>query len=91
MKKGQTIRVVNEQFKKEMTFAEILFGSGNFPSFEGELLAVNPTPEEYAKHDENFKACNEAGEDTDVHEGVIYYDTGAERAFWVKPEHVEVV
>jgi hypothetical protein len=91
MKKGQTIRVINEQLKAEMLFGELLFGSGKAPSFEGELVAVYPTPEEFAKHNENFKACYEAGEAQDVHEGVIYWDTGAGRAFWVKPKYLEVV
>jgi hypothetical protein len=91
MKKGQSIKVVHEGLKAEMLFAELVFGSGKAPSFEGELLEVYPTPEQYAQHDENFKACYEAGEAVNVDKGVIYYDKGAGRAFWLEPKFIEVV
>ncbi len=92
MKKGQMIRITDEKLKVEMAFAEMVLGSGESPSFEGELLEVYPTPEEYARHDENFKAYVEAGQDLEgISEGVVYFDTGVNRAFWIFDNVFEVV
>jgi hypothetical protein len=91
MKKGQFVKVINDRVKAEMTFAEVLFGGGTAPAFEGKLLEVNPTPEQFAQHDENFKACFEAGEAIGVERGVIYFDEKANRAFWLLVTDVEVV
>lgn len=90
MKKGQTLIITNQDLRDEMVFASMLF-EGKKPDLQGEILAVNPTPEEFAKHDENFRSAFEDGEVDGVEEGVIYYDKGAERAFWILPQYAKTI
>jgi hypothetical protein len=88
MKKNVT--VVDQQLKAEMTFGELLFGAGKEPSFTGELLAINPTKEEFATFNENFAEAVADGITPDVVDGVVYFDTGANRAFILDEEFVEI-
>jgi hypothetical protein len=86
----KNVTVVTEQLKAEMVFAELLFATGNELSFTGELLAINPTKEEFATFNSNFKHAVEAGMTPDIVDGVVYYDTGADRAYIVPEAHVEI-
>lgn len=86
------VLVTDEQLKSEMVMAEMIFGKGKSPSFEGELLAVNPTREEFATFNENFAYAVEIGEVPAGNvDGVVYYDAGAERAFIMSHNEVEIV
>ncbi|MGG3561609.1 hypothetical protein ABES03_08395 [Neobacillus rhizosphaerae] len=87
MKKN--LKVVHDGMKAEMLFAELVLGSGNIPSFEGEVLAINPSKEEFATYNENFEMAVRDGVVPDVLEGVVYFDHGANRAFIVSEEYVE--
>jgi hypothetical protein len=86
----KNVTIVDEQLKVEMTFAEMVFGTGNEPSFTGKLLAINPSKEEFATYDGNFKDAVEAGITPDIVDGVVYFDTGADRAFIVDESMVEI-
>lgn len=85
------VKVIDERLKKEMLFAEMVFGNGNTPDFEGELLFMNPTLDEFASADPNFKeAVRQGVPEHVVDAGLIYYDKGAKRAFFMTPSKVEV-
>jgi hypothetical protein len=87
----KNVTIVSDQVKAEMAFAEMIFGTGKAPSFEGKLLAVNPVASEFATYDPNFKmAVEEMHEPTDIIDGVVYYDNGADRAYIVPAEVVEI-
>jgi hypothetical protein len=87
----KNVTVTNQQLKAEMAFAELLFGSGKEPSFTGKLLAVNPTKEDFATYNENFaEAVADGFIQEEVIDGVVYYDTGADRAYLVDADHVEI-
>lgn len=93
MKKGQIVRIAHEEFALHLDTMEQLFGSGNKPELQGELLAVNPTAEEFATFDDNFRTSVEYGDATteSLKGSVVYYDEGAGRAFHVGEDMVEVV
>jgi hypothetical protein len=93
MKKGQLIRVNNEGFKAQVAFMEVMFLGNDKPDFYGEIVAVNPTREEFAKLDDNFSHAVESGMIVEeVLEGkVVYFDAGANRAFLLGTEDVELL
>jgi hypothetical protein len=91
MKKGQVVKVVTREIVEQVTLVEMLFGGGKQPSFQGEVLAVNPSREEFATLNDNFQAAVEEGLVGPVVDGVVYYDTGAGRAYIYDAEHFEVV
>lgn len=84
------VTVTNKILKSELLFAELLIGSGNTPSFSGELLAINPSREEFVTYDENFAEAVRRGYVGEVVEGVVYFDTGVKRAFIVPLNMVEI-
>ncbi|MEH7116950.1 hypothetical protein V7128_05915 [Neobacillus vireti] len=86
----KALKVVDQQMKAEMLLAELLFGSGNAPSFECEVLAINPTKEQFATFDENFEMAVRGGFVPEEVEGIVYFDSGANRAFIVGSEFVEI-
>jgi hypothetical protein len=86
----KNVTIVDERLKAEMTFAELLFGSGETPSFEGKLLAIDPPKEEFATYDSNFRDAVDHGVAPDIVDGVVYFDTGANRAFIVPQDMVEI-
>lgn len=84
LRKGQLVRVMDEITRSALYTGQVVFEGGKVPSFEGELIAVNPTKEEYAAINDDFKALAEMGLAEGVEDGLVYYDEGAERAFWVE-------
>lgn len=84
--------ITDQKARKEMAVFEMLFGEGKTLSFEGPLLAVDPTPEELAELDSNFKEIYESGrfEDMEVVDGVVYYDTGAKRGYVIDEDEVNI-
>jgi hypothetical protein len=74
-----------------MSFIEIILETGVVPSYEGGLLAINPTREDFATYDSNFKRVVDEGRVQDIVEGVVYYDFGAKRAYIVPEDHVEII
>jgi hypothetical protein len=91
MKKGQLVTITNEEYKVHALFMALLSGDKK-PSFEGEIVAVNPSREEFATLNENFKAAVEQGlVEEEIVDGVVYYDNGAERAYILPEELYELV
>lgn len=86
------VKVADPLAREEMDFAEYRYGDGKTLSFEGPLLAVDPTPEKIATLDPMFKEICETGrfDHLDFLFGVVYFDTGAERAFIVDEEDVSI-
>lgn len=90
MKKGQIVEITNESTRSALSLGQ-LFSGGNAPSFTGKLLAVRPTLEEYSSLDETFEKIVSSGRARGIESGVVYYDTGSERPFWVDFDDVSVV
>jgi hypothetical protein len=90
MKKGQLVKVINEEFKNNTVIWSLLVGEGS-PSFEGEVLAVNPSREMFATLNDNFKDAVEDGMVPPVVEGVVYFDTGTERAYHINAKDLELL
>lgn len=84
------VTVTDNDFKAHITLAEVIFQTGLTPSFDGELLAINPSREEFAKFDQNFASAVEAGVVPEVVEGVVYFDTGAQRAYHLEESGVSI-
>jgi hypothetical protein len=90
MKKGQIVRITNEEYKVHTLFMSLLAGESK-PSFEGEVIAINPSREEFASLNENFQAAVEEGHvTTSFVEGVVYFDTGSRRAYILPEELYEL-
>lgn len=91
MKKNVTIE--NAQLREEMILGELFSGNMADLSFTGALIAVDPTVEEYASADPVFKEIVKTGRLEGVEKlsgSVIYFDTGANRAYIVPTQFVEI-
>jgi hypothetical protein len=90
------VKVKNEEARQQMAIGELLFGEGKTLSFEGNALALELTPEIYASLNPEFAEILEEGsltsEDLEkLSEGIVYYDTGAERPYWIFKKDVELI
>lgn len=84
------VTITNEEVVQQFKLMEALFGkTKNFDGF-GELLAQNPTAEELAPLDPNFQGAYDDGRLPEIVDGVVYFDAGANRAFLIDEEDVEI-
>jgi hypothetical protein len=92
------VKVTNQMAVNSLSFFRILEGKSPM-SGEGDLLAVNPTLDEFVAADENFAhaVANGVHLDDDRYDaesntmsGILFYDNGAQRVYFLAEKDVEI-
>jgi hypothetical protein len=91
---AEQVTVKSQEWLKAHTFGAQLEGTPA-PSGTGELVAINPTVEQFVTYHENFRLAHKAGHvDEFIVDGsvqlVVYNDTGSDRIYCIEPHEVEI-